>query len=449
MPQEMYFQIHLTDDCNLRCLHCYHDDKSSYTYMREAEFDYILKEALTYMKAKGLIPGTAVFCGGEPTLSPILFECIKKFRQAGFPQVSVLTNGLMITDDYARRLVEAGCTKVQICIEGNRETHNRIRNGTFDKVLKAWKICREHGLRVNNQTTLNPQNLHQINEIIEICRGRVDRTAFLRQVPHNKELDILTPDQWLKTLEGFYRMYLQYGRGFLDFVHVRDIHWVNVFTNERYMCGFRKELLNSVAIEANGDVICCRKSGVVLGNIFRESLLKINDESPILQRTRNSINLNPTCKKCSSAATCGGGCLAIANAVNGDLLAEDPQCIIRLMPPDYWNGWALESERLPALSWGHSDAIRMDIREKEIIDYMWFTGDLQTARNELTARKTAAKKALVGGSRVSDAQKQEAAETFRKDWGLSGDAGTVLWLRENGLSLEALENFLEESLLIE
>jgi MoaA/NifB/PqqE/SkfB family radical SAM enzyme len=63
-----------------------------------------------------------------------------------------------MTEDLVRRISEAGCTRAQICIEGKRQTHNDIRNGSWVQVLRAWEICRRMGFPVINQTTLHPLN---------------------------------------------------------------------------------------------------------------------------------------------------------------------------------------------------------------------------------------------------------------------------------------------------
>lgn len=73
-------QIHLTDDCNLDCLHCYGTKRGS--HLDSDQLDHILQEVLRYAHSHSLAPGEAFICGGEPTLSPILFESIRKRRLA-------------------------------------------------------------------------------------------------------------------------------------------------------------------------------------------------------------------------------------------------------------------------------------------------------------------------------------------------------------------------------
>lgn len=443
MSNGMYFQVHLTDDCNLNCLHCYHEREKKTVYLNPEQFDHILADVMRYLNSQGMVPGRAVFCGGEPTLSPILLESIRKCRQAGFPSAAVLTNGTLITEEFAKELVSAGCTSVQICIEGNWETHNLIRNGTFDQVLEAWEICRKNGLKVKNQTTLNKINYKQVQEIVEICTGRTDTTAFLRQVPHNREIDILTPAQWLEVLKDLFLSSLQQGNELSNFVRMRDIHWLHLFCNATYRCGLKQPYLSSIAVESNGDVYSCRKSGIVIGNIFREGLSEINRDSPVLKRARNRENLNDQCRNCSRVDVCGS-CPAMARALTGDFMAKDPQCVLSELPEDFWLEILRVTEDLPPQDTENHVAVNV----AEVVNHMKISGTYGLALMEVQTRKIASTAARERGLSVSGEELQQAADTFRRAKGLTGGVDTVLWFKKHRVSLAAFEEFLETSLLV-
>ncbi len=445
MAKTMHFQIHLTDDCNLKCLHCYHDGSSN-NYLDSEQFDYILKEVLDYTRKCGSVPGRAIFCGGEPTLSPILFESIAKCREAGYNSVSVLTNGTLITDEFAQKLRQAGCTSVQICIEGNRETHNHIRNGTFDQVLVAWETCRRNGLVVKNQTTLQPLNYRQIREILDICRDRVDTVNFLRQVPPNKEAAVLTPSQWLEVLKELFILRLSCGRDCFDnYINVRDLHWHHLFEGLCYICNFKQDSFLSVIVEANGDVYPCRKANIKVGNIFRQSLEEIHAKNEVLQRARKKENLNDKCRECSRVERCGG-CPGMANAVFGDYMAPDPQCFIEQITPEFWEE-ILRSD-LPEHNLLRSGE-RPAAADNEVLEYMSLVGIMEEAGEEVAWLKRAGSKAAELGLAVSEEEIQRAADIFRQAMGLRNEANTVVWLKENRLSLEAWEAGLRQSVTLD
>src|SRR5262245_40907809 len=54
--------------------------------------------------------------------------------------ISIITNGLLLTEDVVDRLVPYGLTGVKITLDGDRDTHNRMRplrggQGTFDRII--------------------------------------------------------------------------------------------------------------------------------------------------------------------------------------------------------------------------------------------------------------------------------------------------------------------------
>ncbi|MCL4418034.1 MAG: radical SAM/SPASM domain-containing protein, partial [Actinobacteria bacterium] len=59
--------------------------------------------------------------------------------------------------------------------------------------------------------------------------------------------------------------------------------------------------------------------------INRDSIFKIWYTSDLLWKIRNKNNLKGKCNKCELIPRCSG-CRAIAYAMTGDYLSEDPQC---------------------------------------------------------------------------------------------------------------------------
>ena len=437
-------QIHLTAACNLHCLHCYSSGGTA--YLTAEQFDYILREVLRYAEAHALAPGWALLCGGEPTLSPILFECIRKLRRAGFSGVSLLTNGSLLTNDFARQLVRAGCTAVQICIEGNRETHNRIRNGSWDQVLRAWEICRRQGLRVINQTTLHPLNYKQVDEIIAVCKGRVDGTAFLKQIPHNAKTGVLTPSQWLEVLEHFFKGYCQGGPAYRSFVSVRDIQWSCHFYDTGYnACAYLLSEPYLPTIEANGDVYPCRRGGIPIGNIFQDRLERIFQQSRVLLKARQLKDLNTRCRTCPQSDHCTG-CRALAWHLKGDILAEDPLCIRDEISLARQRG--IERSRNEILVPRYNDK-PIQPTATEVMNFMRVTGKYGPIVDDLRKRKIAEQRAKRRGAKVLAREVQQAADDFRFAYRMTKASTFKRWLKARDVSLNDFAQFLETDILLQ
>ena len=83
--------------------------------------------------------------------------------------------------------------------------------------------------------------------------------------------------------------------------------------------------IDSITIMPDGTVFPCRRLPMPIGNLHHESLFKIWYTSDLLWEIRNKNNLKGKCNNCELIPRCSG-CRAIAYALTGDYLAEDPQC---------------------------------------------------------------------------------------------------------------------------
>lgn len=90
----------------------------------------------------------------------------------------------------------------------------------------------------------------------------------------------------------------------------------------------------------------------------------------------------------------------------------------------------------------------IEIAVAEVVDYLRMTGQFSPALREVVQRKITAGAAKAARIKVSTAELQKAADTFRIANGLNKASDTDRWLKSNGVSLEAFEDFLETNLLI-
>ena len=86
------------------------------------------------------------FFGGEPLLNlPVAYYLAERLWQASQARgvrmlINVITNGLLLTPEVVDRLAPYGLNGVKITLDGDRDTHNRMRplrggQGTFDKII--------------------------------------------------------------------------------------------------------------------------------------------------------------------------------------------------------------------------------------------------------------------------------------------------------------------------
>jgi len=90
----------------------------------------------------------------------------------------------------------------------------------------------------------------------------------------------------------------------------------------------------------------------------------------------------------------------------------------------------------------------VEIAVAEVVDYLRITGQFAPALKAVVERKVTALAARKSGIKVSTKQLQSAADTFRAMNGLIKASDTEKWLKQNGLTVEALEDYLETNILI-
>jgi hypothetical protein len=140
-----------------------------------------------------------------------------------------------------------------------------------------------------------------------------------------------------------------------------------------------------------------------------------------------------------------GGCRGMALAIKGDIMAEDPHCIInKNIPP--WGPEKKEEHLMPAASGKRG---KIGITVADVFNHMKITGNYAPSLLEIINRKVTAEAAKRDGLVISTDELQKAADIFRNVRGLTEAVSAEKWLEGQNLSLDTLEDFLETNLLID
>ncbi len=118
--------IEPTVECNLDCITCFRNawDQPA-GRMTEKTFEHLLAEL------KELSPLPSVYFGGigEPLFHPKTIEWIARVKQLGV-KVELITNGTILNEKIARRLIDAGLDVLWVSIDGaSPETYADVRLG--------------------------------------------------------------------------------------------------------------------------------------------------------------------------------------------------------------------------------------------------------------------------------------------------------------------------------
>ncbi|MGB9661753.1 MAG: radical SAM protein [Moorellaceae bacterium] len=149
-----FFLIDPTSACNLRCYGCWAGKYAQHDTLELELVDRLCREA----KELGIY--WLAMSGGEPFLWPHLFELAERHPDMAF---MVYTNGTLIDDTVADRIVEVGNISPAISLEGWRErTDARRGRGVFDRIVAAMDRLRERGAVFGVSITITRENVEEV-----------------------------------------------------------------------------------------------------------------------------------------------------------------------------------------------------------------------------------------------------------------------------------------------
>ena len=112
--------------------------------------------------------------GGEPLIRPEAPDLVAYARAKGLI-VHLNTNGMLVDEAMAKRLVGAGIDSVNLSLDGAKaETHDRLRRtkGGFERVRAAVGHLKKAGCpAVNLVSVVGAENLDEIPGIVDLARG--------------------------------------------------------------------------------------------------------------------------------------------------------------------------------------------------------------------------------------------------------------------------------------
>ncbi|MBC7748560.1 MAG: radical SAM protein, partial [Methylotenera sp.] len=163
--------------CNLSCLMCYFSDndyrKNNKGKMEQAQIDRIAD--IMFPSALQVVLG----CATEPTLYKDYVSLIKKAKDKGVPNVSLTTNGQLITREKITELIQAGCDEITLSLHGvYKELYEKFMPGaTYEKLHDFLFNLKEEKLRLGSKTptlrinfTANPENVYELSDFFKVFK---------------------------------------------------------------------------------------------------------------------------------------------------------------------------------------------------------------------------------------------------------------------------------------
>jgi MoaA/NifB/PqqE/SkfB family radical SAM enzyme len=342
-PFEFFVQLHLTEQCNLRCKHCYQQgclpDEMSLPEITSVIDE--ISDMLNEWKETHHIDFTSSFnvTGGEPFLRKDFFTILQELKNKGF-DTFVLSNGTLIDRAKADALADLAVKGVQVSMEGPEKVHDSIRGaGSFSSSIKGIRNLLEAGIPVTLNTTLSEMNAPCFKDIIDLASSLgVQRVGFSRLVPTGRGGDMLGTMLSQEVLKDLYNTIFSLDAKGLQIVTgdpvASQLNNPGMHDSETPVpSGGCAAGVSGLTILPDGTVTPCRRLPIPIGNVKKDSLRELWATSDVLQRLRDKSRYTGKCGECSKWSACRG-CRAIAFAFskangNASYLAEDPQCFVQ------------------------------------------------------------------------------------------------------------------------
>lgn len=352
-----------TQACDLACVHCRASAQPS-----RHPFELSTREAKRLIdEVKAMETPVFVLTGGDPLKRPDIFDLVGYAADRGVRVFLTPSATPLLTRDAIRRLKDGGLARIAISLDGpTADVHDGFRKmeGSYGWTLSAVRWAHEAALPVQINTTVTRHNLNLLDSIIALV-GQLDivlwSVFFLVPIGRGTVVELISAEEFeqvfaklyetsqrvpfdIKTTEAqHYRRFLlqqraeerrKAGRFHLPLWTAKtkdDIGRAPVATNDGK--GF-------VFVSHKGEVFPSGFLPVSAGNIRKQPLAEIYQNSPLFQNLRNASRLGGKCGYCEFREVCGGS-RARAYALTGDPFAEEPRCVYR---PRRRKGWLRSME---------------------------------------------------------------------------------------------------------
>ena len=328
LVKRFVLQWHLSENCNLKCLHCYQENHKpiqlKYEQLENIYNQY--KELLKKLKMKGHINIT----GGEPLCNPHLFQILELIKgDSENITFSILTNGTLINEEIAKKIKSYNPYYVQVSLEGGKKTNDYIRgNGTYKRIAQGIINLRNQNIFTSISFTATKLNYKEFPKVVKYARKyNVNNVWSDRYIPlgdsENKELalDFDETREYLEIMNNERNRLMEKKNNITTISMYRALQFQ--MTNDfAYGCTAGDTLLT---VMENGDLVPCRRMPIVVGNLLKENMYDLYKNNKILKELRLK-KVPDECLKCEHSEFCHGGLKCLTYAIYKDLNHKDMGC---------------------------------------------------------------------------------------------------------------------------
>ncbi|MDD3746881.1 MAG: FibroRumin system radical SAM peptide maturase [Anaerostipes sp.] len=337
----------LSEQCNLACKYCFlgnndSEKRSNFTLesMSKETADKVIDFFIRQIKLSDLDDEdnkpVIIFYGGEPLVNyevlVYIAEKINALRRTEKciknTELSMVTNGLLLTDERIIRLKELGVS-IGISIDGFNEEANKMRvdlagNPVYSRILKTLDRCKELGANASLSVTLSEETIKNKSDILQL----VDNYGV-----HSFGFNIMMSSEEFVLPQTYNEAAAQF---ILDeFVELRKrgiyedriMRKLKAFSKAQvYFSDCAATAGGQIVIAPNGQVGICHgclhDKKYFVADIWNDDFDATKDKNFIEWSQLTPIN-KEECQDCPALGICGGGCpINAMNLKNGNTIHD-------------------------------------------------------------------------------------------------------------------------------
>lgn len=337
VPKPLVAVWEVTLRCDLACRHC----GSRAGKARPDEMS--TEECVDLIRQLAEI-GTheVAMIGGEPYLRDDWTTLIRAVKDHGMLPTMV-TGGRGMTRERAMAAKEAGLFSISVSIDGDRESHDRLRGvqGSYDAAIAALGHLREAGIHIATNTQVNRLTMHALPGMVDtLAELRIRSWQIQLTVPMGRAVDepevLLQPYDVLDVQPMLAKLAVDAKARGIDVLPGNNVGYFgpheNVLRGRTHAghasgCGAGQV---TMGIEANGAIKGCPSlatKGWTGGNVRETPLKDIWERATVLRYTRERTvkDLWGYCATCYYADVCRAGCTWMGDSVFGKP-GNNPYC---------------------------------------------------------------------------------------------------------------------------
>ena len=327
VPLPFAMLAEITHRCPLRCVYCSNPLKLTHP-QNELPATHWLR---IFEEARALGVVQLHLSGGEPLVRPDLEVLVRRARELDF-YINLITSGANLTPARAQALAAAGLDNVQLSLQAATLDLNNALGGrrSFEGKQRAAAAVREAGMAFGMNVVLHRLNLHQVEEVIDLCASwGCERLELANTQYHGWAL--LNRGKLLPTREQLLRAEGACERKKAALKGKMEIIWVL----SDYYEPFPKPCMGGwgqihMTVCPDGVVLPCPGASVIKSIRFEtacdHSLNWIWHESAVFNKFRGFDWMPEPCRNCNRRFQDFGGCRCQAYALTGDAARTDPVC---------------------------------------------------------------------------------------------------------------------------